>query len=80
MRTYSPSPQFPDTAIYDPFIIPMLAAAYELTDDTFFRDAARAQWQRWQAHPQFQPPFGLSWHMPWLGATMELDRYQEWWR
>jgi len=71
MRTFSPDPHFPDTTAYDPFIIPMLGAAWELTEDTFFRDAARAQWERWQARPEFQPVFNLSWHMPWLGRVLK---------
>ncbi|MCF6285340.1 MAG: hypothetical protein L3K26_09140 [Candidatus Hydrogenedentes bacterium] len=70
MKTYSPDPHFPSTTAYDPFIIPMIAAAYELTGDPFFRDAARAQWKRWKAKPEFQSAFNLSWHMPWLNAVL----------
>ena len=71
MRTYSPNPRYPSAIALDPFIIPLLYAAYELSEDTFFRDAARAQWERWHAAPAFQDAFNLSWHWPWLNACVE---------
>ncbi len=70
MRTYSPVPWYPETTAYDPFIIPLIGAAYELTEDPFFKEAALAQWKRWRAQPEFQPVFNLSWHLPWLNAVL----------
>lgn len=70
MRTYSPVPSYPETTVYDPFIIPLIGAAYELTEDPFFKDAALAQWTRWRAQPEFQSAFSLSWHVPWLNAVL----------
>ena len=44
----------------------MIYAAYELTDDTYFRDAAQAQWTRWRnVKPAVSPLYGF-WHVPWL--------------
>lgn len=72
MKTYSPNPRFPDTTAYDPFVLPLLLAAHELTGDSFFRDAAQAQWERWLARPEFLPVFNLAWHWPWVNQlTMD---------
>jgi hypothetical protein len=73
MRTYSPNPRFPDTTAYDPFVLPLLLAAHDLTGDDFFLDAARAQWTRWQAEPTFLPVFNLAWHWPWLNTQLTVD-------
>lgn len=78
MRDYSPNPRYPDTTAYDPFIVPLLFAAFELTEDTFFRDAARAQWARWRASPAYLSAFDLGWHWPWLnGYLAGLDSQAE---
>lgn len=65
MKTYSPNPRFPDTTAYDPFVLPLLMAAHDLTGDPFFLDAAKAQWDRWMKTPEFLPVFNLAWHWPW---------------
>jgi len=70
MDTYSPAPWFSKTTAYDPFIIPLIGAAYELTEDPFFKEAALAQWKRWRDQPEFQSAFNLSWHLPWLNAVL----------
>ncbi len=70
MRTYSPNPRFPETTAYDPFVLPLLLAAHDLTGDDFYLDAARAQWTRWQAAPTFLPVFNLAWHWPWVNTQL----------
>jgi len=54
------------SADYDPLIIPMIFAAYELTEDSFFRDAATAQWERWLRSGAFDSVFNTFWNTPWL--------------
>jgi len=73
MVTYSPNPRYPSVPALDPFILPLLCAAFELTEDEFFRDAARAQWARWSEAPAFQEVFQLAWHWPWLNVWLERD-------
>ena len=78
---YSHNPHFAVTASYDLLIIPVIFAAYELTEDEFFLDAAKAQWERWQNAGQFDSPLNCHWNTPWLvyylkqygvaGATQE---------
>lgn len=73
MRTYSPNPRFPETTAYDPFVLPLLLAAHDLTGDAFFLDAAKAQWSRWQATPTFLPVFNLAWHWPWVNTQLTVE-------
>lgn len=63
---YSHNPRFPITADYDPLIIPIIFAAYELTEDPFFREAGEAQWQRWLHSDAFDSIFNTFWNTPWL--------------
>ncbi|MBL7647724.1 MAG: hypothetical protein JNK74_16180 [Candidatus Hydrogenedentes bacterium] len=76
MRTYSPNPRFPETTAYDPFVLPLLLAAHELTGDAFFLDAAEAQWTRWQAAPTYLPVFNLAWHWPWVNTKLSVENGQ----
>lgn len=71
MCGYSHNPHFQITAAYDPLILPILFAAYELTEDTFFLDAAKAQWRRWQDDPVMDSAFNTFWHTPWLGSCVK---------
>jgi len=71
MSGYSHNPHFQITAAYDPLILPILFAAYELTEDTFFLDAAKAQWKRWQEDPVMDSAFNTFWHTPWLGSCVK---------
>jgi len=74
MRTYSPNPRFPETRLYDPYVVPLLLAAHELTGDDFFRQGAEALWARWLAQPEYLPVFNLAAHWPWtsqLATTPE---------
>ena len=66
MAGYSHNPRFPVTARYDLMILPMVLAAYELTEDTFFLDAAKAQWERWLRSGEFDSVFNVYWNTPWL--------------
>lgn len=66
MRTFSYDPAQKMTARYDLLVLPMILAAYELTEDTFFRDAARAQWDRWTQSEEFDSVFNSYWNTPWL--------------
>lgn len=68
---YSHNPHFQMTAAYDPLIIPILFAAYELTEDTFFLDAAKAQWKRWEQDPVMDSAFNTFWHTPWLASCIK---------
>lgn len=63
---YSHNPHFEVSASYDPLIIPMICAAYELTEDPFFLDAAKAQWRRWCREKVFDSPLNCHWNTPWL--------------
>jgi len=47
-------------------IIPMIFAAYELTGDEFYLDAATAQWNRFADDPVWNSVFNLFWNTPWL--------------
>jgi hypothetical protein len=71
MSGYSHNPHFQITAAYDPLILPILFAAYELTEDTFFLDAAKAQWKRWLDDPVMDSAFNTFWHTPWLGSCVK---------
>ncbi|MBI5090809.1 MAG: hypothetical protein HZB26_00005 [Candidatus Hydrogenedentes bacterium] len=66
MSDYSSDPHFAATAAYDPMILPMIFAAYELTGDTFFLDAAKAQWRRWLRDKTLESPLNCYWNTPWL--------------
>lgn len=66
MDGYSHNPRFPRTARYDLLILPVLFAAHDLTGDDFFRDAAIAQWERWQSAREFDHVFNAYWNLPWL--------------
>jgi len=70
---YSHNPHFAATATYDLLIVPVVFAAYELTEDEFFLDAAKAQWERWQKAGQFDSPLNCHWNTPWL--VYYLKRY-----
>jgi len=63
---YSHNPHFKITAAYDLLIVPVIFAAYELTEDPFFLEAARRQWERWQQSGQFDSPLNCHWNTPWL--------------
>jgi len=76
MSGYSHNPRFETTAAYDPLIIPVLFAAYELSEDPYYLDAAKAQWNRWAADPAFDSVFNTFWHTPWL-AGMLAKHYPE---
>ena len=51
-------------ASYDHMIAPALFAAYELTEDRFYLDAATALWERGKTERQFT--VNLRWNVPWL--------------
>jgi hypothetical protein len=70
---YSHNPHFPVSASYDLLIIPMIFAAYELTEDPFFLDAAKAQWERWTREKAFDSPLNCYWNTPWL--VWELKKH-----
>jgi len=63
---YSHNPHYAMTANYDPMILPMIFAAYELTEDPYFLDAAKAQWERWKASDAFDSVFNTYWNTPWM--------------
>ena len=63
---YSHNPHFTVTGSYDLLILPMIFAAYELTEDPFFLDAAKAQWERWLREKTFDSPLNCYWNTPWL--------------
>lgn len=73
---YSHNPRYAMTAQYDLLILPVIFAAYELTDDVFFLDAAKAQWKRWIENPVLDSPFNCYWNTPWL---MHYLQKKEWW-
>jgi len=70
---YSNNPRYAVSAVYDPLIIPIIFAAYELTDDSFFLDAAKAQWERWTREKAFDSPLNCYWNTPWL--VWQLKHY-----
>ncbi len=70
---YSHNPHFDVSASYDPLIVPMIFAAYELTEDPFFLEAAKAQWRRWCREEAFDSPLNCHWNTPWL--VWYLNRY-----
>ena len=63
---YSHNPRYSVTAKYDLLIIPMIFAAYELTEDPFFLEAATAQWNRVTATRGFGSILNCYYHTPWL--------------
>jgi hypothetical protein len=63
---YSHNPHYATNSVYDPLILPMIFAAYELTDDSFFLEAAKAQWERWTTEKVFDSPLNCHWNTPWL--------------
>ncbi|NIA15907.1 MAG: hypothetical protein GWP08_17735 [Nitrospiraceae bacterium] len=63
---YSHNPHFDVSANYDLIILPIIFAAYELTEDPFFLDAAKAQWARWIREKAFDSPLNCHWNTPWL--------------
>ena len=71
---YSHNPEFPRTAAYDLLITPMVFAAYELTEDPFFLQAAMAQWRRWNKTDTPPDVFNTFWNTPWL--AWYLHKYQ----
>ena len=70
---YSHNPHFDVSASYDLIILPVIFAAYELTEDPFFLDAAKAQWERWLRVKAFDSPLNCHWNTPWL--MWYLKRY-----
>ncbi|MBI1319590.1 MAG: hypothetical protein GC168_11680 [Candidatus Hydrogenedens sp.] len=70
MRGYSHNPRFDNTAVYDPLILPVLFAAYELSEDPFYLDAAKAQWNRWANDPSFDSVFNTFWQTPMLAGML----------
>lgn len=66
MSGYSHNPHFEISAAYDPLILPVLFAAYELSGETHILDAAKAQWQRWNQDSVFDNVFNTFWHTSWL--------------
>lgn len=70
---YSHNPRYAPTATYDLAILPLIFAAYELSEDTFFLDAARAQWERWLASDAMDSVLNVYWNTPWL--VWYLDEY-----
>jgi len=71
---YSHNPHYPMTANYDLIILPVIFAAYELTEDPFFLNAAKAQWERWKTSDAFDSVFNTYWNTPWL--MWYLHKYQ----
>ncbi len=63
---YSHNPHFKVSAGYDLLITPIIFAAYELTEDRFYLDAAMAQWDRWIAEKALDSPLNCYWNTPWL--------------
>lgn len=63
---YSHNPHYPMTANYDLIILPVIFAAYELTEDPYFLDAAKTQWERWKKSDAFDSIFNTYWNTPWL--------------
>lgn len=63
---YSHNPHYAATDVYDPFILPVFFAAHELTEDTFFLDAAKAVWNQWAQSESFDSVFNTYWNTPWL--------------
>jgi hypothetical protein len=63
---YSHNPHFNVSASYDLLITPIIFAAYELTEDPFFLDAAIAQWDRWVTEKALDSPLNCYWNTPWL--------------
>jgi len=70
---YSYNPHYVMTASYDPTIVPVIFAAYELTEDEFFLEAATAQWNRFASKQSWKSIFGCHWNVPWL--TWYLKTY-----
>lgn len=74
---YSHNPHYAVTANYDLLILPVIFAAYELTEDPFFLDAAKAQWARWMKEKQFDSPLNCYWNTPWLVWYLKHHRLAE---
>lgn len=68
---YSHNPHYEMSSNYDLIIIPMIFAAYELSGDTFFRDAAQAQWERCIREKKFDSPLNCYWNTPWLAYYLK---------
>ena len=63
---YSHNPSFQISAAYDLMILPMIFAAYDLTEDSRFLEAGKAQWNRWTREKAFDSPLNCYWNTPWL--------------
>lgn len=63
---YSHNPHYPPSSNYDLIVLPVIFTAYELTQDPFFLDAAKAQWERLTAAKTFDSPLNCFWNTPWL--------------
>ncbi|MFM1921621.1 MAG: hypothetical protein RLZZ303_3255 [Candidatus Hydrogenedentota bacterium] len=74
MSGYSHNPHFSITAAYDPLILPVLFAAYELSGEQRFLDAALAQWRRWEVDEVFDSVFNTFWNTPWLGYYLNRHK------
>lgn len=68
---YSYNPHYAPTAEYDPLILPMIFAAYELTDDPFFLKAGTAQYHRWCRSGSMPSLFNTYWNTPWLAWYLQ---------
>jgi len=68
---YSHNPHYEMTSNYDLIIIPMIFAAYELSGDVFFRDAAQAQWERCVREQKFDSLLNCYWNTPWLAYYLK---------
>lgn len=73
VSAYSHNPRYAVTARYDLMVVPMILAAHELTEDSFFLDAAKAQWRRWLDAGEFDSVFNVYWNTPWL--MWQLHRF-----
>ena len=63
---YSHNPAFKMSSAYDLIIIPMIFSAYELTGESRFLDAGKAQWDRCLQEKAFDSPLNCYWNTPWL--------------
>ena len=66
LSAYSYNPRYTNTPSYSLLILPLFFAAYELTEDAFFREAAEAQWRRWLESDECDSPLNTYWNTPWL--------------
>jgi hypothetical protein len=72
MNGYSHNPRLATTANYDLLILPVLFAAYELTDDKFFLKAATAQYHRYCREQPAPAIFNTYAHTPWLAWYLDI--------